>query len=187
MDFRFRSTLRKIAAGEANEPAMVGNYPYRRSFPTTYDDHHLGYYNFTPNPYLRAIHKINMGWNNLLDTDVNPSAVGYGKVEGKPITRRQLLDMRNNQAIRNATDSGLYKNTPQYDSAVSYLKLRGEENEANFKRGDLYEKGPRIPSKVKLPDNIKDPKIRKRLESLGDVQVNNNIPGGGRGQGFGIG
>lgn len=187
MDLIFRNTLRKIAAYDPNSPAMVGNYPYMRSSDTTYDNRHLGWHNFTTNPYFRAIHKISMGWNNLLDTDVTRAIGSYGKVEGKPITRRQLQAIRNTQAQRNAADSGLHKNTPQYDAAVSYLKLRGEENEANFKRGDLYEGGPRIPSKVSLPGNIKDPKIRKRLEMLGDVQANNNIPGGGRGQGFGIG
>lgn len=191
MDLRFRNTLRKIAAGDngarpkPNPIAMVGNYPWGVKFKGKHPEL------FQPlgergNQYFDALYDNSLGVHNAINANLPHDVYfNYLKFAGKPISTKDLDKIRQDQAHRNSYFLG--PNTPQRDSAYQYLLQRGAENEALFKSGDLYKGGPRPKSKIQLPANIKDPAKRKMLEQYGNVQVNNNIPGGGRGQGFGIG
>lgn len=190
MDFRFRNTLRKIAAVDADAKtkpiAMVGTYP---DYHKTKDDHldHEQLLAGRGNQYFDALYDSRLGRHNVRnDLLPNDAFFNYFKFLGNPISTKDLAHIRQRQAERNAASLFEYY-TPQFESAYRHLLQRGKENEARFKSGDLYNGGPRPKSKIQLPANIKDPAKRKMLEQYGNIQANTNIPGGGRGQGFGIG
>lgn len=188
MSILFKNVLRKIAAGDAGDkPAMVGDWPYRHrgDMSATLGDKNMYY----PQPYFDALYNQRSNGNvrgfNIPELNIGSTIKQYNTAyHGNPITRQQLDALRADQAVMNAGRVAK-RNTPQHEAAVQYLKQRGAENEGYFKSGDLYKGGPRPKTKVQLPSNIKDPKLRKQLEEYGDVQASNNIPGG-RGTGFGI-
>lgn len=195
MSVLFKNVLRKIAAGDddaktkPNPIAMVGNYPYDAKY---YPGGGPKLPSFLQplggrgNKYFDALYDPSLIIGNATNIDLpHKQYDNYDMFVGQPIRRQDLDMIRSRQAGGNADFFG--PNTPQRESAYQYLLQRGAENEALFKSGDLYQGGTRPKSKVPLPNNIKNPAYRKRLEQFGNVQVNNNIPGGGRGQGFGIG
>ena len=206
MDFKFRNALRKIAADPSagvakpesytndqwDQPAMVGTYPGGEKYRYYEQDEGVRPEFYQPlggrgNNYFNTLYSQKMGTRNASNVDLPYNVQSnYNDQVGSPISRGDLNSIRVNQAGRNA--ARLFPHdASQYESASAYLRQRGAENEANFKSGALYKGGPRPKSKVQVPNNIKDPAMRKRLEDYGNMQVNNNMPGGNRGTGYGIG
>ena len=134
------------------------------------------------NPYMEGtyLHQLlnnrRARYKDPMDYQLPAEPHIYFSEDGKEIIKQSDLDQtRDNKSFWGAYSLyPMFAYPDKYNAAKKYLMDRGAENQKRFQEGTLRNNEP---SKVKFPDVITDPEIRRKLDVMGAGMANARIPG----------